>query len=162
MSQAALQYINLVSRKPLINLEKLNPSLTAVVQDVAIIIKLRQKLIMMKKYLIVCLIDSILLIVQRCIHSKIFWTSTLVFYFPTWRTSSVSSSQCLWNLSWSRQRMSVSFWWMSGHLLWLSIIETASGLLLLVRDAIGREKRRNLLITDSVIYSTAILMKSNV
>jgi len=54
MSQAALQYINLVSRKPLINLEKLNPSLTAVVQDVASVIKLRQKLIMMKKYLMVC------------------------------------------------------------------------------------------------------------
>ena len=54
MSQAALQYINLVSRKPLINLEKLNPSLTAVVQDVASVIKFRQKLIMMKKYLMVC------------------------------------------------------------------------------------------------------------
>ena len=52
--------------------------------------------------------------------------------------------------------------WTFALIVRLSIIETASGLLLLVRDATGREKRRNLLITDSVIYSTAILMKSNV
>lgn len=54
MSQAALKYIGLVSRKPLIHLEKLNPSLTAVIPELATVLKLRHQLLSMKKYLMVC------------------------------------------------------------------------------------------------------------
>ena len=54
MCQAALQYLALVARRPLINLEKLNPSLSAVIHDVAAVVKMRQQLISMKKYLVVC------------------------------------------------------------------------------------------------------------
>jgi len=54
MSQAALKYIGLISRKPLIHLEKLNPSLTAVIPELATVLKLRHQLLSMKKYLMVC------------------------------------------------------------------------------------------------------------
>ena len=54
MCQAALQYLALVARRPLINLEKLNPSLSAAIHDVAAVVKMRQQLISMKKYLVVC------------------------------------------------------------------------------------------------------------
>ena len=54
MSQAALTYLGLVSKRPLLNLAKLNPSLTAVIPELATVLKLRQQLIMMKKYLTVC------------------------------------------------------------------------------------------------------------
>jgi len=54
MSQGALTYLGLVSRKPLISLEKLNPSLTAVIPELATVMKLRQQLLSMKKYLVVC------------------------------------------------------------------------------------------------------------
>jgi len=54
MCQSTLRYISLIIRKPLIQLEKLNPSLTAVLQEVATVVKLRSQLMSMKKYLIVC------------------------------------------------------------------------------------------------------------
>ena len=54
MCQAALQYLALVARRPLINLEKLNPSLSAVIHEVAAVVKMRQQLISMKKYPVEC------------------------------------------------------------------------------------------------------------
>ena len=54
MSQAALQYLQLIGRKPLIHLDKISPSLPAVIQEVAAVTKLRQQLLLMKKYLMVC------------------------------------------------------------------------------------------------------------
>ena len=54
MSQAAIQYLQLVMRRPLINLVLTNPSLTAVVQEVATIVRQRYQLLSMKKYLLVC------------------------------------------------------------------------------------------------------------
>lgn len=54
MCQAALQYINLIKLKPLINLEALNPSLSAVSHEVASVMKYRTQLMSMKKYLTVC------------------------------------------------------------------------------------------------------------
>jgi len=54
MSQAALQYLNIVIRKPLINLEQINPSLNAVIQEVGMVLKQRKQLLSMKKYLMVC------------------------------------------------------------------------------------------------------------
>jgi len=54
MSQAALQYLNIVIRKPLVNLEQINPSLNAVIQEVGMVLKQRKQLLSMKKYLMVC------------------------------------------------------------------------------------------------------------
>ena len=54
MSQAALQYLNLIIKKPLIDLLMINPSLSAVIQEVSSVIKLRQRIMSMKKYLMVC------------------------------------------------------------------------------------------------------------
>jgi len=54
MAQPAIQYLNLVLRRPLINLVRTNPSLPAVVQEVATILRQRQQLLSMKKYLQVC------------------------------------------------------------------------------------------------------------
>jgi len=54
MSQAALQYINMVSKKPLVNLDQINPSLNAVIQEVGVVARQRKQLLSMKKYLVVC------------------------------------------------------------------------------------------------------------
>jgi len=54
MSQAALQYINMVIKKPLVNLEQINPSLGAVIQEVGVVSRQRKLLLSMKKYLTVC------------------------------------------------------------------------------------------------------------
>jgi len=54
MSQAALQYIHIVIKKPLVNLEQINPSLCAVIQEVGVVARQRKQLLSMKKYLIVC------------------------------------------------------------------------------------------------------------
>eukprot|EP00092_Neocalanus_flemingeri_P038212 GFUD01041593.1.p1 GENE.GFUD01041593.1~~GFUD01041593.1.p1 ORF type:complete len:419 (+),score=138.92 GFUD01041593.1:400-1656(+) len=54
MSQAALQYINIVNKKPLVNLEQINPSLSAVIQEVGVVARQRKQLLSMKKYLMVC------------------------------------------------------------------------------------------------------------
>jgi len=54
MSQAALQYLNIVCKKPLVNLEQINPSLGAVIQEVGMLARQRKLLLSMKKYLMVC------------------------------------------------------------------------------------------------------------
>ena len=54
MSEASIQYLQLVIRRPLIDLVHINPSLTAVVQEVAAVLRQRHQLISMKKYLQVC------------------------------------------------------------------------------------------------------------
>ena len=54
MCQAAVQYLQLVMRRPLVNLVLTNPSLPAVVQEVAAIVRQRHQLLSMKKYLLVC------------------------------------------------------------------------------------------------------------
>jgi len=58
MSQPALQYLNLVIKRPLIDLVNINPGLAAVVQEVAGVVRQRHQLLSMKKYLRVCRIAS--------------------------------------------------------------------------------------------------------
>lgn len=54
VSQAALQYLTMVARRPLVNLGQVNPSLLAVVDEVGQVDRHRRLLLAMKKYLVVC------------------------------------------------------------------------------------------------------------
>ncbi|KAJ8919760.1 hypothetical protein NQ315_006289 [Exocentrus adspersus] len=52
--QASLQQLRITARRPLINLEKLNPRLLTFVHELNLVRRLRQELIGMRKYLLVC------------------------------------------------------------------------------------------------------------
>lgn len=52
--QASLQQLRVTSKRPLINLEKFNPKLFALVHELTVVKRLRQELNGMRKYLIVC------------------------------------------------------------------------------------------------------------
>jgi len=52
--QAALQYLHIVSKKPLIDILCLNPGLGVVIQELAGVAKQRELIMDMKKYLVVC------------------------------------------------------------------------------------------------------------
>ncbi|CAH1982242.1 unnamed protein product [Acanthoscelides obtectus] len=52
--QAALQQLRITAHRPIINLEKINPRLFSLVQELGLVKRLRTELIGMKKYLTVC------------------------------------------------------------------------------------------------------------
>jgi len=52
--QAALQYLSMLARKPLVNLGQTNPSLSVVIEEVSQVGRLRRIITSMKKYLMVC------------------------------------------------------------------------------------------------------------
>lgn len=54
VSQASLQQLRVTARRPLINLEKLNPKLFSFVHELNLVRRLRQELMGMRKYLLVC------------------------------------------------------------------------------------------------------------
>lgn len=81
MSQAALQYLNIVINKPLINLEQINPSLHAVIQEVGAILKQRKQLMSMKKYLVVCRIAQDERILTQLRDKQHFVDNTCMFTF---------------------------------------------------------------------------------
>jgi len=81
MSQAALQYITLVTKKPLINLEQINPSLNAVIQDVGVVLRLRRQLLSMKKYLVVCRIAQEERILMNLHEKQHFVDNSFMFSF---------------------------------------------------------------------------------
>ncbi|CAH1102467.1 unnamed protein product [Psylliodes chrysocephalus] len=54
VSQAALQLLKITSRRPIININKLNPKLYSLVSKLDFVRRLREELIGMKKYLTVC------------------------------------------------------------------------------------------------------------
>ncbi|XP_076263537.1 differentially expressed in FDCP 8 homolog isoform X2 [Rhynchophorus ferrugineus] len=54
VSQASLQILRITANRPLINLEKLNPRLFSLVQELNLVRRLRQELQGLKKYLVVC------------------------------------------------------------------------------------------------------------
>ena len=58
VSQAAGQYLHLMHTKPVINVTRENPKLLAVVHNLQLVHALREKVIVMKKYLVVCRIAA--------------------------------------------------------------------------------------------------------
>ncbi len=58
VSQASFQYLTLMFRKPVINVEAINPKLFAVVPEMDAVRKGRRKVMLMKEYLAVCRIAS--------------------------------------------------------------------------------------------------------
>lgn len=54
VSQAGLQQLRVTARRPLINLEKLNPRLFSLVHELNLVRRLRQELVGMRRYLLVC------------------------------------------------------------------------------------------------------------
>ena len=58
VSQASSQYLMLMLRRPAINVQTVNPTLFAVVQEMDVVRKGRRKIISMKEYLKVCRIAS--------------------------------------------------------------------------------------------------------
>lgn len=56
--QAALQYLHIVFKRPVIDILGLNPGLGVVVQELAAVAKQRQLVMEMKKYLVVCRLAS--------------------------------------------------------------------------------------------------------
>ncbi|KAJ8977791.1 hypothetical protein NQ317_014697 [Molorchus minor] len=52
--QASLQQLRVTSKRPLINLEKLNPRLFSLIHELNLVRRLRRELIGMRKYLLVC------------------------------------------------------------------------------------------------------------
>jgi len=58
VSQATVQYLYLMLRKPVINVRQENPKLFAVIQELAHVDHLRHNIMLMKKYLVVCRIAA--------------------------------------------------------------------------------------------------------
>ena len=69
VSQATKQYLFLMLRKPVIDINATNPKLSAVVEEVAKVTQLRSKIMLMKNYLTLCRIASkeklLLILVSR-------------------------------------------------------------------------------------------------
>ncbi|KAG8183615.1 hypothetical protein JTE90_025166 [Oedothorax gibbosus] len=65
--RASLQYLRLMVKKPILNLESLNPTLFALVTDLGQIKKLREDILLMKQYFVTCHIaqDQKLLLLLR-------------------------------------------------------------------------------------------------
>lgn len=54
MSQASLQYISLLAKRPVLHLAKIAPGLAAVMEEVGMVAVYRMELLAMKRYLVVC------------------------------------------------------------------------------------------------------------
>lgn len=54
MSQAALQYIGILKKKAIIDLEKLSPGLTIIAAELSAVVRQRRTVLKMKKYLALC------------------------------------------------------------------------------------------------------------